>query len=165
MLNHVSFLDIPLVGGFIPGFVRGIEASRQHKWPLYGRVMGRLGNIPIERENIHASLSVTGKARESLEAGTSMIIFPEGGRTGNGLMKRFKKLPFHLAKQSGFDLIPVGISGMFEVNNKNAWYMGPGHVHLTFGVPIPAEKIAEMETLELRKHVFERIQYLAGQAE
>ncbi len=51
MENHVSLFDIPLLGGYLPGYVRGVEAQRQHRWPLYGKVMGRLGNIPIEREN------------------------------------------------------------------------------------------------------------------
>ncbi len=44
MSNHVSLFDIPLLGGFVPGIVRGIEALRQHRWPLYGYVVGRLGN-------------------------------------------------------------------------------------------------------------------------
>lgn len=48
MANHVSLFDIPLLAGFIPGYVRGVEASRQHAWPLYGWAMRRLGNIPIE---------------------------------------------------------------------------------------------------------------------
>ena len=43
MANHVSLFDIPLLGGFIPGYARGVEADRQHAWPLYGWAMSRLG--------------------------------------------------------------------------------------------------------------------------
>ena len=56
MSNHVNLFDIPLLQGYIPNFVRGIEANLQFKWPFYGWAIRRLGNIPIDRENIHASI-------------------------------------------------------------------------------------------------------------
>jgi len=160
MVNHFSFLDVPLIGGFVPGYIRGIEAARQHKWPLYGLVMGRLGNIPIKRGNIHASISSMGKGLEYLSQNKSLVIFPEGGRTEDGLMKSFKKLPFHLAKKADIDIIPIGISGMFKLNNKTSLMMRPGTVHLKFGKPIPKEIITETDTLELRTLVREAIENL-----
>lgn len=160
MVNHVSFLDIPLIGGFVPGFIRGIEAARQHKWPLYGTVMGRLGNIPIERGSIHSSISSMEKAVHYLSQENSLVIFPEGGRTLDGNMKSFKKLPFHLAKKAGVDIIPIAISGMYALNNKNAYMMRPGTVHLNFGTPISKEVVKETETLELRNMVKSAIQDL-----
>ena len=160
MVNHVSLLDIPLVGGFVPGFLRGIEASSQHKWPLYGLVMGRLGNIPIERENVHASLSVVDKALTMLKSGVSIVVFPEGGRSLDGTMKVFKKLPFHLAKKSSCDLIPIGISGMFERNNRNSFKIRPGKVTLRIGEAISGTHLQQMETLEIRDMVRKTIQNL-----
>jgi len=57
MANHVSLLDPPLLGGFIPGIVRGVEAHGHLSWPLYGWVVKRIGNIPLERESIHKSMA------------------------------------------------------------------------------------------------------------
>ena len=92
--NHVSFLDIPLFGGFIPRYLRGVEDARQHKWPVYGWAMKRLGNITIDRSSPRSSLKSLSKAGEYIHDGCSVILFPEGGRTSDGVLRPFKKLPF-----------------------------------------------------------------------
>ena len=93
MANHVSLFDIPLLGGFIPGIARGVEADRQHAWPLYGWAMRRLGNIPIDRKNVFSSLGSISKTASVITEGKSMIILPEGHRTMDGELRQFKKLP------------------------------------------------------------------------
>ncbi len=160
MINHISFFDIPLVGGFIPGFIRGIEASRQHKWPLYGWVMRRLGNISVERDNIHSSIKSYSKAETFLKKDKSLIIFPEGGRTSTGELRPFKKLPFHLVKKTQSEIIPVAISGMFAVNNKNSLLIKPGKVFFRFGKVIPADVVNSLDTVGVRDHAKTEIQKL-----
>ncbi|NOG46050.1 MAG: 1-acyl-sn-glycerol-3-phosphate acyltransferase [Calditrichaeota bacterium] len=163
MINHVSFFDIPLVGGFIPGFVRGIEASRQHKWPLYGWVMRRLGNIPVERENIYASIKSYTEAELFLQKGKSLIIFPEGGRTSDGELRPFKKLPFHLAKKTQKEIIPVAILDMFRVNNKTSLLINPGRIRLKFGEIIGINIINDMDTVSLRDYTKKKIKNLISE--
>lgn len=160
MVNHVSLLDIPLIGGFVPGFLRGIEASRQHRWPLYGRAMRRLGNIPIEREKVQASLGAIAAGLELLEQGVSLVIFPEGGRTSDGKLKNFKKLPFHLAKQAKVPLVPIAICGLFELNNKNAFAVRPGRIRLRIGKPVPVDRIDGLDVMALRQMVKDEIQVM-----
>ena len=157
LANHSSMLDTPLVAGFVPGYVRGVEASRQHGWPLYGRLMGRLGNLPIDREDVHASIRTMGRAADYLASGGSLIIFPEGHRTSSGQLLPFKKLPFHLAKVSGRPIIPLTIGGMFQINNKTSWMVKPGTVTLHFGEEIGQEEIGKLTTVELRDLVEGRI--------
>ncbi len=163
MINHISFFDIPLVGGFVPGFVRGIEASRQHKWPLYGWVMRRLGNIPVERTNVYASIKSFGQAEKYLRQGKSLIIFPEGGRTSTGDLIPFKKLPFHLVKKTEIEIIPVAIKGMFEINNKTSLSIKPGKVLVKFGASISKEIIQKLDTVALRDYTKEKIRKLLVQ--
>ena len=160
MSNHVSIFDIPLLGGFIPGLVRGIESNRQHRWPLYGLVMGRLGNIPIERDNIHRSISSFKSAVSSLHDGVSLIILPEGFRTKDGNLLPFKKLPFHLAKQSEMGIIPIGISGLFHFNPRKSKIIQPTKLKISFGEEISAKTVEKMQTIELRDLVREKIQNL-----
>ena len=155
--NHSSMLDIPLVAGFVPGYLRGIEASRQHNWPLYGWVMGRLGNLPIERDDIHSSISTMSRAAEYLESGGNLVIFPEGHRTTTGQLLHFKKLPFHLAKRSGKPIVPLTISGMFEINNKTSKMFRHGKVTMHFGEAISEEEVSRLTTVELRDLAEERI--------
>lgn len=160
MANHVSLFDIPLLGGFIPGIVRGVEADRQHRWPLYGWAMGRIGNIPISRENIHGSIGSIRETIRRLRAGDSMIILPEGHRTEDGELNPFKKLPFFLAQQIDKEVVPVGLSGLFHLMAKDSWLIKPTTLKIKFGAPIPVDKAREMATVDLRDYVREEIKKL-----
>ena len=162
MANHVSLFDIPLFAGFIPGIVRGVEAKRQHRWPLYGWVMSRLGNIPIERDNIHSSIGSIRKSIKVMSGGRSMLILPEGHRTLDGDLRQFKKLPFYMAKQINFEVVPIGTSGLFHLKRKGSWLIHPTKIKINFGDPIPVEKIETLSILELRNYVRMRIEELVS---
>lgn len=160
MANHVSLFDIPLLGGYLPGFVRGVEAVRQHRWPLYGWVMGRLGNIPIERRDIHGSIGTMRQTIRVIQGGRSMIILPEGHRTLDGQLRQFKKLPFFLAKQIEGEIIPIGLSGLFTLKNKGSWFINQTTIKIKFGRMIPVETIKTLSTHDLRELVREKINQL-----
>lgn len=163
MTNHSSLFDIPLLEAYVPTFVRAVEALRQFKWPLYGWTIRRLGNIPIDRENIHASIKSMKITEKTLKKGKSIVIMPEGHRTLDGNLGPFKKLPFHLARQAGVPIIPIGLSGLFQLKHKGSWLIRPRPVTIKFGQPIPPEKIQPLSTEELRNFVREKIQYLIEQ--
>jgi 1-acyl-sn-glycerol-3-phosphate acyltransferase len=150
MANHVSLFDLFVLGGFIPGIVRGVEAHNHHKWPLYGWVSHRLGNIPIERESFHHSQASFRKTLQLIHNGRSMIILPEGHRTLDGQIKPFKKLPFMLAKQTGIGIIPVGLSGMYEMKRKGNWIIRPTTIKISFGPEIAKGQIQELSVTDLR---------------
>jgi 1-acyl-sn-glycerol-3-phosphate acyltransferase len=154
---HSSMLDVPLTAGFFPGYVRGIYAAGQNRWPLYGWVMRRLGNIPIERGDVHTSITTMRKADGILESGASLVIFPEGHRTVTGELLPFKKLPFHFAKEAGKPLVPVAIRGMFDVNNKSSWRVSPGMVQVRFCKAVSPEQVAQLTVTELRGLVEDRL--------
>jgi 1-acyl-sn-glycerol-3-phosphate acyltransferase len=96
----------------------------------------------------------------SLKKGKSIIILPEGHRTLDGNLGPFKKLPFHLAKQAGVPIIPIGLSGLFELKHKGSWLIRPRPIAIKFGQHIPPEKIDTLSTEELRDFVREKIQDL-----
>ena len=160
MANHVSIFDIVLLGGYIPVYFRGIEADRQHKWPLYGWAVKRIGNIAIERENIHGSIKSMRKAEKHLRSGKSIAILPEGHRTLDGNLRPFKKLPFFLAKEAEAAIVPIGLSGLFELKRKGSWHINPTTVKIKFGDIIPADVVRHMTAIELRDLTRERIQGL-----
>lgn len=162
MSNHESLFDIPLLEAYVPTFVRGVEALRQFKWPVYGWAIRLVGNIPIDRKNIHASIKSMKITEKALKKGRSIIILPEGHRTLDGNLRPFKKLPFHLAKQAGVPVIPIGLSGLFQLKNKGSWLIRPRPVKIKFGQPIPPEKIQSLSTEELRDYMREKIQGLIG---
>lgn len=150
MANHVSLYDVPLLAGYIPGIARAVEASRQHRWPLYGKVMRRLGNIPIERDSTHGSVSSFRKTLLELNKGRSMIILPSGHRTTSGEIKPFKRLPFFLAKQNNKGIVPIGLSGLFTLKRKGSWIIRPTTIKICFGKEISKDKMDELSIDELR---------------
>lgn len=152
MANHISIFDIPLLSGYIPQLVRGVEADRQFKWPVYGFAIRRLGNIPINRKNIHSAIKSVGSVIRRLKEKRSIIILPEGHRTLNGKLNPFKKLPFHLAKSSDIAILPMGLSGLFSLKRKGSWIIKPGPVQINFGKPIPVEIIRSKSVEELRDY-------------
>ncbi|MBN2029239.1 1-acyl-sn-glycerol-3-phosphate acyltransferase [bacterium] len=160
MSNHVNIFDVPLLQGYIPKYVRGVEATRQFKWPFYGWVIRRLGNIPIERENIHASIRSIHRAEAYLHDGVSIVILPEGHRTLDGKMRPFKKLPFHLAKQADVGIVPVGLSGLFHLKQKGSWILRPAPIKIKFGDPIPVDKVRNLSVPELRDLTYKKIEAL-----
>jgi len=157
MSNHVSLFDMPLLGGFIPGVIRSVEADRQFRWPLYGLAVRRLGNIPIQRDNIFASMRSLRKARRKLACRQSLVIMPEAHRTLDGKVRPFKRLPFLLAKQAGVDLVPVGLSGLYQLKSKRSWKIRPVPLKVRFGEIIPAETVARLPIDALRDLTRERV--------
>ncbi len=160
MSNHVSLFDIPLLAAYIPIFVRGVEAMRQFKWPVYGWAIRRLGNIPIDRNNIHASIRSMKNTEKLLKNGTSIAILPEGQRTRDGQLSPFKKLPFHMAKQAKVPIIPIGLSGLFQLKSRDSTLIRPGPISIRFGKPVSPETIEKLSKKDLNALIYDQISAL-----
>jgi 1-acyl-sn-glycerol-3-phosphate acyltransferase len=160
MSNHASLFDIPLLEAYIPNYVRGIEARRQFKWPVYGWTIRRLGNISIDRKNIHASIRTMRNTSRNLRRGRSIVVLPEAHRTLDGRLRTFKKLPFYLAKQAETPIVPIGLSGLFYLKHKGSWLIRPAPVKIKFGDIIDTREIRSLSILELRDFVKGKIQNL-----
>lgn len=160
MSNHVSLFDVPLLKAYVPIYFKGVEAHHQFKWPFYGWLITRLGAIPIERENIFASMRSMKKANSILSQGTSIAILPEGGRTLTGEMRPFKMMPFMLAKKAGLDIVPIGLSGLYKLKSKGSWHITPSVITIRFGKLITNEEVNDLTREELRYRVRESIQKL-----
>jgi len=160
MANHVSFFDVPVLEAAIPGFARGVEAHSHFSWPVYGWLIRRVGNIPIKRSDVHASVRSIRKAEGWIKEGKSLIILPEGSRTMDGNLRPFKKLPFYLAKQSGVDIIPLGLSGLFRLKSKRSWIIRPTTVTVRFGPSLSAGIVQSLSEEELRERVRGEIEKL-----
>lgn len=158
MANHVSIFDAPLLGGFIPCFFRAVAAHHQFEWPLYGWAMKRYGTIPIERDKAHRSASTLKIAGGHLTRGWSILILPEGHRTLDGNLKPFKRLPFHLAKQIGMDIVPIGISGLYRLKPKGRGSIRRTDLKIAFGDVIPKETVESLTVDQLSELTRNKIQ-------
>ncbi len=153
----MSLFDVPLLCGYLPGMVRGVEWGRHFRWPLYGLMIRRIGNIPIDRDDAFASMRSLQRARRRLQAGHSLVIMPEAHRTVDGALRAFKRLPFHIAREAGVEVVPVGISGLYGLHRKGSWVIRSSRLLLSVGAPIPADTVKTSTAAALRDLTRERI--------
>ncbi|MCF7804285.1 MAG: 1-acyl-sn-glycerol-3-phosphate acyltransferase [Candidatus Marinimicrobia bacterium] len=150
MANHINIFDVFVLGGYIPGVKRGVEAAEHFSWPLWGWMVQRLGNIPIQRTQLSEAMKSLDTAAEAVKKGISIVILPEGHRTRDGGFQQFKKGPFHMAKSAEVPIVPMGMSGMWEIKQYKNPHWRPGTIHIRYGEQIPVESIKESGVEELR---------------
>lgn len=123
--NHVSILDHVTLYCATPHFKQGIELEEHFKIPLYGPWTQSRGTIPVKKGA--ASLrELRERVRAETRRGHSIIGFPEGTRTRTGLPGRFRAGLFYIARDLGLPIVPVSVTGMFEVLPKGSWLIRPG---------------------------------------
>jgi len=96
VLNHISWLDIPVVGKVLPGsFVAKDEVE---KYPLVGPISKLQQTIFIER-TVPAIMGHKGEMQEHLESGDNLFLFPEGTSSNGIIVQPFKSPYFALAER------------------------------------------------------------------
>ncbi len=160
LFNHQSLLDQFLIVGTIKEYVSAVGADYQFSWPIWGRLIKRLGAIPIVRNDLTKAIHSFTLAEDEIRKGTSFLMAPEGTRTRSGKIGVFKKGPFRLALNTGITIIPIGLIGAYKAKKKNDWRIYPGYITVKFGQPIYRTYYKNMSVEELRDKIRERIAIL-----
>lgn len=155
--NHESLLDAFICPAYIPLFFSTIELAEHFDWPVWGAVIRKWGHIPIGRGVGHDTLRSLQKARHCLEQGTSILIFPEGGRTVTGKMQPFKKGAFHLAYNSQATILPLAIKGLYRAKTRGDWRLRSVNVGLIFGTPLEYQVYRDWSVDRLRDWAYNTI--------
>jgi len=122
MPNHQSAFDILACVVAIPGTVRFIAKKELFRIPVFAHGMRAVGMIAIDRGNSAKARETLSQALEKMRRGVSVIIYPEGTRSRDGNIQKFKKGGFIMAIQGQIPIIPVVISGSFEIfKRKSLW--------------------------------------------
>jgi len=136
MANHVSFLDVFAIPSCFKGKFSAVAASMNFKIPVYATLLRKLKVVSINRSNNEEAIKSIKKAEEVLNSGYSIVILPEGTRTLDGKLSDFKKGGFHLAKNTGADILPIITRGLFNIKPKNRWNIKPGIIEINIMKPI-----------------------------
>ena len=114
--NHLSYMDTPVVLAHIPVQFRFLAKRGLFQIPLLGTHLGRAGHIPVPREDPRAAVKTLQVAAEKIrEKNISLLIFPEGGRSHDGLLRPFKEGGAYIAIRSGVPAVPIVIEGTRRV--------------------------------------------------
>jgi 1-acyl-sn-glycerol-3-phosphate acyltransferase len=152
--NHVNLFDAFVIYSAIPQFVRGFELESHFKYPVYGWMMGRFGNVPVPDTPSREGLEImTLRAKAALDSGVSLIAFPEAGRTRDGHVQPFKKGVFNLAQRFGIPVVPMSIVGSYEFFQTGNWMMYPSKITVYLHDTIDTGQVARSEIDALRQRV------------
>jgi 1-acyl-sn-glycerol-3-phosphate acyltransferase len=137
LVNHQSNIDIPVLLQSLPGFQLRWMAKKELLWvPFFGWAMWAGKHIAVDRAGSARTLRSLRKAARRMERGISVVVFPEGTRSGDGRLLPFKRGGFLLAAKTRAPIVPVTIIGSGKVLPKGAWRLHPGTVDVHVSEPI-----------------------------
>ena len=160
MFNHASMFDQFMLGAYVSHYLTAVAAIEVFNYPLFGIILKKYGIIPIVRKNIKKAMNSLIIAENAIKTGASILIAPEGTRTISGKLGKFKKGPFHLAKNSKATIIPIGLIGAHRAKNKRDWRLTPGKLCVKIGEPISFSFFGNMSIDELRDYTRKKIESL-----
>lgn len=152
--NHASNLDGPTIWASLPPALRSRTrpVAAQDYWdagPIRRYLSGRVFRaLLISRDKITRENNPLTRMSEALEAGDSLIIFPEGTRTldDEGAMGAFKPGLHHLArKHPDVEFVPVHLENLNRILPKGQYLLVPLIAVVRFGSPVA---LGEGETKE-----------------
>ena len=152
--NHTSHLDHVAMYTATPHFKQGIELETHFDYPFYGWFMKSRGTIPVPKDRSGALQALSRAVRTELDADHSILGFPEGHRTLTGHVGGFHDGLFHIAIELGVPVVPVAVTGLYEVLHKGSLVIRPGNeivVHVE--EPIPTDGMTAKDVPALRDQV------------
>ena len=149
--NHTSLLDHIGMNTATPHFKQGIELETHFDYPFYGWFMKARGTIPVPKDRQGALEALLHGVREEVNAGHSILGFPEGHRTLTGHVGRFHDGLFQIAIELGVPIVPVAVTGLYEVLPKGSFIIRPGNAVIVYvEEPIPTEGLTKEDVPALR---------------
>jgi 1-acyl-sn-glycerol-3-phosphate acyltransferase len=137
--NHESNVDPPVLFRALHPYLHILYKAELHKFPIMGTVLDVGGFVPIDREDREQAFASLTKGAESLRAGNSFLIFPEGTRSRTGQLLPFKKGGFIMAMKAQAPIVPVAVQGGRAAMRKGSAVVRPVRVTVRIGRPIPTE--------------------------
>lgn len=147
--NHTSYMDTPVIFASMPFQFRIL--AKKELWPIafIGWYLNRSGQIPIDTVNTHATLSSLGAGVKALRSGMPLFVFPEGARTPTGGLQPFLSGAAYLAIRAQVPLVPIALSGVYDLLPIHTHHFFPGELRLSVGDPIETKGMTPRQTEEL----------------
>jgi 1-acyl-sn-glycerol-3-phosphate acyltransferase len=134
--NHQSQYDIFVIYGWLGVDFKWIMKQELRKVPALGISCEKLGHIFIDRANHTSAIASLHAAKKKIVNGTSMMFFPEGTRGKDGKLSDFKKGAFKMAIDLDLPILPVTITGTWNILPSGTLNLFPGTAKLIIHKPI-----------------------------
>jgi 1-acyl-sn-glycerol-3-phosphate acyltransferase len=154
--NHVSWYDVFSIASVLPQYTFVAKAELR-RIPIFGWGAEHAGVVFLARDNRKSAFAAYERVAESVKAGTSVVVCPEGTRGLDYHLRPFKKGPFVLAIAASAPVVPMVVYGAREVMPKGAFRIRPGHVDVHLLPPVPTEGLDYDRRDELVTEVWNRM--------
>jgi fatty-acyl-CoA synthase len=147
--NHSSFLDSVVLLAAIPGeywFVANHLAATR---PLLGTIIRKSGYLVVDRRSVRSRSACARAMSTALEAGTSLLLFPEGTRNSNHLLP-FKIGAFRAAAKTAHPVVPIAIAGTRQMLPRDFRLLEQAPLSVQVLAPITAETAGVRYAAHLR---------------
>ena len=134
--NHQSMFDVWLIYGWLPVIFKWLMKAELRKVPFVGIACKAAGHIFVDRKNPKAAMESMEDIKKQLKDGVCTVIFPEGTRTKDGQVGRFKRGAFQIALDLKLPIIPISLSGCYDVLPKGKPFVYRRPVRMYVGEPI-----------------------------
>ncbi|KAA6348093.1 1-acyl-sn-glycerol-3-phosphate acyltransferase [termite gut metagenome] len=134
--NHQGAYDIFLIYGYLGIPIKWIMKQSLRKIPFVGKACEMAGFIFVDNSSPVAAAKTIKEAEKRLKNGASIAIFPEGSRSRNGKLGKFKKGAYQMAMDLKLPIVPVTINGSYEVMSKKSFCIRPHKMELIIHEPI-----------------------------
>ncbi len=137
--NHQGNFDIPIILVSTDHPFRFFVKKELTMLPFLGWYLSSRGDIPIDRANRQKAYKSIKEVVGLIKSGRSIVIFPEGTRSYDGKVGPFKKGSFLAAVTAGAKIVPVAISGSYEIQKRGSLLVNPTNVFVNIGEPFNIE--------------------------
>jgi 1-acyl-sn-glycerol-3-phosphate acyltransferase len=135
--NHQSIYDIPVLFWHLPYQLRILAKASLGRFPFLGWHLSRTGHVLVDRSNPGNSTML--QIKELMRQRVSLIVFPEGTRSADGTVARFRGGIVMLAIEAGLPIVPVAVEGTRHVMLKGRLMTCPGHVKVRVMPIVPTD--------------------------
>lgn len=113
--NHQGAFDIFLIYGFLCRNFKWMMKRQLRQMPFVGKACEAAHHIFVDKRGASKIRATYDSARQTLQGGMSLVVFPEGARTFTGHMGVFKRGAFMLADDIELPVVPLTINGSFDI--------------------------------------------------
>ena len=135
--NHESNVDPPVLFETLHRRLRILYKAELRRVPLMATLFDIGGFVAVERADREKAMAAISRGADSLKAGNSFLIFPEGTRSRTGQLLPFKKGGFIMAIEAQAPIVPVAVQGGRDAMRKGSAFVRPVMVLVRVGSPIP----------------------------
>ncbi|MFI5183933.1 MAG: AMP-binding protein, partial [Vicinamibacteria bacterium] len=151
--NHTSYVDIAALLAALPRDFIFIVKKEVLRWPLVGLFVRRVGHITVDRSDALDGVAAASNVARAIEAGESVLVFPEATFTATAGLRPFRLGVFKTAALTGAPVVPIALQGARQVLRDGFVIPRPGPIRVWVGKPVSPTGTGWRDVVDLRDRV------------